>query len=104
MVLNEGKEQWLDVQKMSSKDANGQKRTFNYIVEKEQPADWFFAKKLAEVLPKWKFAPATLNGKPVKALLPFTHAFCLSDECREKYKNFKRHTNTKDTTLAHVQK
>lgn len=96
-VILDGNEQLFTVEKMTGKDKNGQKLQFNYVVTKEQPDGWFFARKLEEVLPKWEFV------KPAgKALFTVKHGFCMSDSCNAKFKDFKRYT--KDTTLAHIQK
>ena len=86
----------LSVEMMSIK-VDGQRRQFNYVVTYEEPSGWFFAKKVAEVLPTWVFEPSTIDGQVVKSLIPIGHAFCMTEDCRfEKellnYKQFHRPT------------
>jgi len=76
--------QHLQVENMSFK-VDGTKRLFNYVVKDEKPDGYFFAKKVAEILPQWSFAPSMVKGQPVKSLIVIAHAFCLSDACTNEY-------------------
>lgn len=80
----------LTVEKASAK-VDGQKRTFNYVVTMEDPPGWFFAKKVADILPQWVFAPSTVDGQVVKSLVPIGHAFCLTGDCEREYKELRNY-------------
>ncbi len=93
-VIAQFREKNIPVEKMSVK-VDGKKRPFNYVVTLEQPSGYFFAKKIAEVLPKWVFAPSRVGGQPVKSLIPIGNAFCLTDDCHYEYevlRNYKQYT------------
>lgn len=79
-VIQEFQSNHLTVEKMTV-EVDGRKCTFNYVVTIEEPKGWFFAKKVAEVLPKWVFAPSKIDGEVVASLIPIGHAFCLTEEC-----------------------
>lgn len=74
----------LEVQTMTAK-IGGEKRRFNYVVCAEQPTDFFFAKSVANVVSKWKFRAATIDGKPINDMLVITHVFCLSGDCSDAF-------------------
>lgn len=81
----------LAVRKMSVR-VNGNRHQFNYVVTYEEPSGFFFAEKVAEVLPRWVFAPSIVDGQPTRTLLPIGHAFCLSKDCAHQYgvlRNYK---------------
>ena len=60
--------------------ANEQDNTLVYLVN-EDPKGWWFFEKLRQALPKWAFAPAIQNGRPVNRLLEITYRYCLDPEC-----------------------
>jgi len=91
-IMQAFREKQYSVERMTVK-IEGKKCSFNYVVTYEQPSGYFFAKKVAEAVPKWTFAPSLVNGQPTKSLLPIGHAFCLTGGCDYAYavlKNYRR--------------
>ena len=92
-IIRQFQEHKLPIQEMTVK-VDGHKERFNYVVTLEQPDGYFFAKMVAEILPKWEFAPSRVDGQPVKSLVPIGNAFCLTDSCQQeaKLQNYKQYT------------
>ena len=94
-IAHQFREKEIPIEQMTVK-VDGQKISFNYVVTLEDPKDFFFAKKVAEILPKWVFAPSVVNGQTVKSLIPIGHAFCLTEDCHAEYtvlRNYKRYAH-----------
>ncbi|MEK7569894.1 MAG: hypothetical protein AAB515_00405 [Patescibacteria group bacterium] len=74
----------LEVKTMTAK-IDGEKHRFNYVVDYEDPPDFFFAANVAKVLKEWRFRPAARNGSPINSLLVVSHAFCLTGDCNTSF-------------------
>ena len=62
---------------------NSDIQTVEYVVVHEEPKDWFFAKKLVQVLPLWTFSPRIQDGKPNCGYLKVTYNYCLGSNCQK---------------------
>ncbi|MEW6413535.1 MAG: hypothetical protein AB1483_13850 [Candidatus Zixiibacteriota bacterium] len=51
-----------------------------YVVLHEEPKGYYFAEKLTEKLPDWKFAPAIRNNEPVVQFVIVQFRFCNPDD------------------------
>lgn len=63
-------------------DENGTNK-IPYIILKEEPKDWFFARNTEKVISFWRFTPRIENGRPVGAFLRLTYQFCLESNCQD---------------------
>lgn len=59
---------------------DGQVQMLEYYVIMENPKDWFFVKKLVEVLPQWKFSPKIANGNAIGGFLNIRYSFVLESD------------------------
>ena len=52
--------------------------SFHVAIIEGYPDDWFFVSNLLKVIPRWRFLPSVIMGKPVRSTITIKYAYVLS--------------------------